>query len=94
MKMSAIRRMAADNLGVDEASVGPETRLWRAVDAVSMAKLIILYERRFGIHIDDERVSGFRRVRDLESYVAHCLSEGQGVRAPSSDRDRTAWYYE
>ncbi|NLG23744.1 MAG: hypothetical protein GX558_00185 [Clostridiales bacterium] len=93
MAIVAVRRMLAEVMGADESTIGPAARLWRAIDAVSLAKLIIACERRFGVDIEDELVSGFRRVRDLEDYIERRLAEGKEG-APATDHDRAAWYYE
>ncbi|MEA4897911.1 acyl carrier protein [Bacillota bacterium Meth-B3] len=94
MSDQAIRRMLAEIQGVDEELIGPTTRLWRAVDAISLAQLIVGCERRFRITIDDERVCEFARVKDLSDYVDRRVADGQDDYAPPSEEARAAWYYE
>ncbi len=94
MSDQAIRRMLAEIQGVDEGMIGPATRLWRAVDAVSLAQLVIGCERRFRITIDDERVCEFERVKDLSEYVDRCVADGQDGYESPSEEARAAWYYE
>ena len=84
----------AEILGQDEALVTPETGLWRSVDAVSVAKLVIACERRFKITIDDERLPGFGRLGDLMEYVRRKMAEGRDDYVLPDDRSREAWYYE
>jgi len=90
----AICRALAEILGQDEALITPGTRLWRSVDAVSLAKLIICCERRFKITVDDERVPGFARLADLAEYVRRKVDDGRDDYTPPDDRSRDAWYYE
>lgn len=94
MTYQTIRRALAEILGLDEAQVTPETRLWRSVDIVSLSKLLIACERHFKITIQDEHVPGFVRVRDLVKYVEQRVSDGQDDYALPSDSAREAWYYE
>ena len=94
MMYAEIRRMLADILGQDEALIMPHTRLWRSVDAVSLAKLLIACERQFRITIDDEFVPGFRRVADLAEYIRGKTEEGRDDYIQPDDAAREAWYYE
>lgn len=94
MVFQTIRRMLAEILGMEETMISPGTRLWRAVDAVSLAKLILACEQRFRITIHDERVPGFRCLRDLAQHVEQCISEGRDDYKLPSDSAREAWYYE
>ena len=94
MMYAEIRRMLAEILGQDEAQIAPDTRLWRSVDAVSLAKLLIACERRYKITIDDERVPEINRLGDLAEYVRRKVSEGRDDYIQPDDRSREAWYYE
>ena len=94
MTFRTIRRALAEILGLDEALITPETRLWRSVDAVSLARLFLACERQFKITVDDERAPGFHRVRDLVQYVENRVADGQNDYALPDDSARDAWYYE
>jgi acyl carrier protein len=94
MTYKTIRRLLAEILGMDEALISSDTRLWHEVDAVSLAKLIILCERHFKITIHDECAPRFGRVRDLTQYVEQLVSEGRDDYVLPSDSAREAWYYE
>jgi acyl carrier protein len=94
MMYAEIRRMLAGILGQDEAGIAPGTKLWRSVDAVSLAKLVIACERRYRITIDDERVPDLKRLQDLVEYVRRKASEGRDDYVQPDERGRDAWYYE
>lgn len=94
MTERAIRRSLAEILGLDEALVTGETKLWRSLNAVILAKLILSCERRFKITIDDEEVPGFRRLADLAEYVDRRVQEGRDDYKLPDDQMRDAWYYE
>ena len=94
MMYAEIRRMLAEILGQDEAQIAPGTKLWRSVDAVSLARLVIACERRYKITIDDERVPDLRRLEDLVECVRRKVSEGRDDYVQPDERVRDAWYYE
>ena len=94
MNERTIRLRLAEILGLDQALVTPETKLWRSVDVVSLAKLIIACERQFKITIADEKVPGFRRLADLAEYVDQRVQEGRDDYKQPDDQGRDAWYYE
>jgi len=94
MTYQTIRRALAEILGLDEALITPETKLWRSVDIVSLSKLLITCERHFKITIQDEYVPGLIRVRDLTRYVEQRVEDGRDDYKLPSDTAREAWYYE
>ena len=94
MTERTICRMLREILGLDESLVAPGTKLWRSVDAVSLARLFLACERHFKITIDDERAPGFHRVSDLAAYVDQRIKDGRDDYKLPGDRGREAWYYE
>ena len=94
MTYRVVRRFLAEVLGLDEALISPDTRLWREVDVVCLAKVVIACEQRFRITIHDEQVAGFARVRDPVRHIDDCRAEGRDDYTLPSDVQREAWYYE
>jgi acyl carrier protein len=94
MTYRTIRDALAAILLVEEETIRPETKLWGAVDAVSVAKLVLFCEDRFRVTIRDERVSTFSSLIDLVRHVEALMEDGRdGYRQPT-ESGREAWYYE
>ena len=94
MTYKTVRDALTNILGVDEALVAPDTPLWRGMDIVSLAKLILLCERRFNITIRDEHIPNLRTLRDLVRLIETLRLDGVESYAQPSDTAREAWYYE
>jgi len=94
MTYDTIRDMLAEELGLGEELVTPDTRLFGGgPGAVSLARLIIRCEREFGITIHDDEAASITRLADLAAYVDRALADGRDRYRPLEDRDREAWYY-
>lgn len=93
MTYRTIRDALASILSVEEETILPESRLWGAIEAVSVARLVLFCEERFRVTIRDERVSMFYRLIDLVRHVEALVEDGRdGYRQPT-ERGREGWYY-
>ena len=95
MTYAAVKAFLAEILGIDDELVTPGMRLsGRNMSVVSLAMLVILCERQFGITIHDEDIAGFTCLADLVSYIDQAVMDGRNECAQPDDRDREAWYYQ
>lgn len=94
MTYGFIRNALAGILGVEEGEITPDTPLWRAMDAVSFAKLVMACEAEFRVAIPDESAVQFATVHDLIRFIADRVADGVGVYRAPGDSAREAWYYD
>lgn len=72
-----VAQILAENLGLDEEDITPETALTRenGITPVDLAKLVIDCEQKFRITIHDEDVHNFRYVKDVAEYIGRIKSD-------------------
>ena len=71
MTLDKIKAIIAEQLGVDESEVKPETHLMKDLEADSLdaVEIIIAIEDEFDIEVPDEDAEKFQTVNDIISYV-------------------------
>ena len=71
MTLDKIKAIIAEQLGVDESEVKPETHLMKDLEADSLdaVEIIMAIEDEFAIEIPDEEAEKFQTVKDLVKYV-------------------------
>ena len=71
MTLDKIKAIIAEQLGVDESEVKPETHLMKDLEADSLdaVEIIMAIEDEFDIEVPDEDAEKFQTVNDLISYV-------------------------
>ena len=71
MTLDKIKAIIAEQLGVDESEVKPETHLMKDLEADSMdaVEIIMAIEDEFDIEVPDEDAEKFQTVNDIISYV-------------------------
>lgn len=94
MSYRTIRDALAAILLTEEENILPETPFWGAVDAVSVAKLILFCEERYRITIRDERVHTFLHFIDLVREVAALAQDGCDDYQQPTVNGREGWYYD
>ena len=68
MVYDQLKTMIADQLGVSEDEVKPETRLKEDLKADS-ATVMMLIENEFDIEIEDDAIEKVKTVADLVKYI-------------------------
>ena len=71
MTLDKIKAIRAEQLGVDESEVKPETHLMKDLEADSLdaVEIIMAIEDEFDIEVPDEDAEKFQTVNDIISYV-------------------------
>ena len=71
MTLDKIKAIIAEQLGVDEIEVKPETHLMKDLEADSLdaVEIIMAIEDEFDIEVPDEDAEKFQTVNDIISYV-------------------------
>ena len=71
MTLDKIKAIIAEQLGVDESEVKPETHLMKDLEADSLdaVEIIMAIEEEFMLEIPDEDAEKFQLVGDLVRYV-------------------------
>ena len=71
MTLDKIKAIIAEQLGVDESEVKPETHLMKDLEADSLdaVEIIMAIEDEFDIEVPDEGAEKFQTVNDIISYV-------------------------
>ena len=71
MTLDKIKAIIAEQLGVDESEVEPETHLMKDLEADSLdaVEIIMAIEDEFDIEVPDEDAEKFQTVNDIISYV-------------------------
>lgn len=59
-----------DEVDVDDVESGREFVADLRIDSLAMVEIVVILEEEHGIRIPDEAVRTFRRVGDLEAYLA------------------------
>jgi acyl carrier protein len=69
---SRIRKLVAEQLGVDPDSVGPESSILDdlGADSLDVVELVMAIEDEFDIEVPDEDAETMRTIGDVERYVA------------------------
>ena len=68
-----VRKLVAEELGVDEAEVTPQTSFQEdlGADSLALVELVMAFEDKFEIeNIPDEDAEKIRTVRDAVDYIA------------------------
>ena len=71
MVYDQLKTMIADQLGVSEDEVKPETRLKEALkaDSATVMMLVMDIENEFDIEIEDDAIEKVKTVADLVKYI-------------------------
>ena len=66
-----VREVLADQLGLDENEIKPESKLKDdlGADSLDMVELIMAMEEEFDVEIPDEEAQSIRTVQDAVDYV-------------------------
>lgn len=66
-----VREVLADQLGLEETEIKPESRLKEdlGADSLDMVELIMAMEEEFNVDIPDEEAQNIRTVADAVDYV-------------------------
>lgn len=77
MVFQKVAEILSEIVEIDEEEITPETELTadNGIEAISIAKLVILCEKKFGITIHDEDVHSFKCVNDIVKYIEKAQSE-------------------
>ncbi|MED9822310.1 MAG: acyl carrier protein [Christensenellales bacterium] len=69
--MEKLVAMVAEQMGVDAASVKPETRLKEDLqaDSASIMMLVMDVESEFGIEVEDDAIEKVKTVGDMAQYI-------------------------
>lgn len=69
--MEKLVAMVAEQMGVDAASVKPETRLKEDLqaDSASIMMLVMDVEGEFGIEVEDDAIEKVKTVGDMAQYI-------------------------
>lgn len=95
MTYATVKDLLSEVLGISDDLVTPGMRLnQRDINLVSLARLIILCERTFGITIHDEDIAGFECLADLIGYIDEAVADGRDGYTQPDDHLREAWYYQ
>ena len=68
---SRIRRLVAEQLGVDPAAMRPDANILEdlGADSLDVVEMVMAIEEAFDIEIGDEDAEAMRTLGDVESYV-------------------------
>ncbi len=71
MVFEKIQSIIADQLGIDEGDITPETNLTKDLEADSLdaVEIIMAIEEEFGIEIPDDQAENFKLVGSLVKFV-------------------------
>lgn len=64
-----IRRIVADEVGIDESDIEPSTPLSELTDSLEMAALLLELETALGIEIPDDDAQKLLAVQDVVIYA-------------------------
>ena len=66
-----IRRIIADQLGIDRSEIRPEASILDdlGADSLDVVELVMALEEAFDIEVPDDRVESMRTIGDVERYV-------------------------
>ena len=71
MILDQLKGMVAEQLGVSENEVKPESRLKEALgaDSASVMMLVMDVESEFGIEVEDDAIEKVKTVADMAAYI-------------------------
>ena len=71
MILDQLKGMVAEQLGVSEAEVKPESRLKEDLqaDSASVMMLVMDVESEFGIEVEDDAIEKVKTVADMANYI-------------------------
>ena len=71
MILDQLKGMVAEQLGVSEAEVKPESRLTEdlGADSASVMMLVMDVESEFGIEVEDDAIEKVKTVADMVAYI-------------------------
>ena len=71
MVLEKLRGMVAEQLGVSEDEVKPESRLKEDLqaDSASVMMLVMDVESEFGIEVEDDAIETVKTVADMVKYI-------------------------
>ena len=71
MVLEKIMGMVAEQLGVSESEVKPESRLKEdlGADSASVMMLVMDVESEFGIEVEDDAIEKVKTVEDMANYI-------------------------
>ena len=66
-----IRRIIADQLGIDRSEIRPEASILDdlGADSLDVVELVMALEEAFDIEVPDDHVEAMRTIGDVERYV-------------------------
>ncbi len=69
--LAKVKKIVAEQLGVDEEKVTPEASFIEdlGADSLDVVDLVMAFEEAFGIEIPDEDVQNIRTVGDVVNYL-------------------------
>ena len=69
--LSKVRRIVAEQLGIDEDQVVPTASFQEdlSADSLDLVELIMSLEEQFGLEISDEEAEGIKTVQDALDYI-------------------------
>ena len=69
--MEKLKSMVAEQLGVAESEVKPESRLKEdlGADSASVMMLVMDVETEFGIEVEDDAIEKVKTVADMANYI-------------------------
>lgn len=67
-----VRKIVAEQLGVELAEIGPESSILDdlGADSLDVVEMVMSLEEAFDIEVPDEAIEGMRTISDVERYVA------------------------
>jgi len=73
--LEKLKNMVAEQLGVAEAEVKPESRLKEdlGADSASIMMLVMDVEAEFGIEVEDDAIEKVKTVADMAKYIEEKL---------------------
>ena len=71
MSLDQLKGMVAEQLGVSENEVKPESRLKEdlGADSASVMMLVMDVESEFGIEVEDDAIEKVKTVADMAAYI-------------------------
>ncbi len=68
--LDSIKKILAEQLGVEEASITENTAIEElGADSLDLVEIIMTIEEEYGIQIDDSAVESLKKVGDIINYL-------------------------
>ena len=66
-----VKEILAEQLGVDEVEIKPESHLVDDLggDSLDLVELIMAFEEEYGVEISDEDADKIKKVQDVLTYI-------------------------